>query len=80
MYHYNIHLRAKNHEFCGGQNKSNSNDYFLWINKRKPPTEFAYHIGKENNKTGKITLIEPKEYPQELQPEVDRLLELIKSL
>lgn len=79
MYHYNIHFRAKNHEFCGGQNKKNSKDYLLWINDRKG-NEFLYTIGCVNNKTGIITLKTPAVYPMKLQPQVDRLIKLIKSI
>lgn len=83
MYHYNVHLRAKNHEFCGGQNTASSRKYLLWINKRKSKgqafEEFAYSIGYADNKTNKIWLETPT-YPKELQPQVDEFLKIIRSI
>ena len=86
MYHYNVHMRSKGFEYCGGQNLAHSRAYMLWINERAskkrgtPLREFVYDIGHVDNRTGVISLINPPKYPASMQADVTRFLEIITRI
>ena len=71
MFQHKKFFKRHNMEYMGGQNKSNSRHFFLWVDERlKDGTyeENKYDLGSIDNKTNKIE--KPKDFnklPKDIQ-------------